>query len=400
MKKIRFCSLIAAVLLSVAVAGCNVQEGGETNGTAAGQTQEGQQTQPIEGETDPAKPTAGGQAADNNFSFPENYYVVTNVKNVGPKPTEPPYITTAESGGFHIEGTKLLDANGNEFVFRGVNHAHTWYKDYDKTAIKAIAATGANAVRIVFANGIQWEKDDEAALRQIIELCKQNGLIVIAEVHDGTGSDSIDTLEKIADYWIEMKDVLVENEAYVILNIANEWVGQWNSEVWRDGYVSVIPKLRKAGITNTILVDSAGWGQYGKSVADYGKQVFSSDPLANTMFAVHMYGTAGGKEETIRENLEGAVNQNLCVCVGEFGHNHSDGDVLEDYIMKYCTENGIGYLGWSWKGNSGGVEYLDIALEWNGSKLSGDWGEVLVNGPYGIRKTSTICSVFQKRAEE
>ncbi|MFR2154367.1 MAG: hypothetical protein ACLS48_06625 [[Eubacterium] siraeum] len=35
--------------------------------------------------------------------------------------------------------------------------------------------------------------------------------------------------------------------------------------------------------------------------------------------------------------------------------------------MKYCQGNGIGYIGWSWKGNSGGVEYLDIANSWDGS---------------------------------
>ena len=29
--------------------------------------------------------------------------------------------------GFRVDGTKLLDAKGNEFVMRGVNHAHCWY---------------------------------------------------------------------------------------------------------------------------------------------------------------------------------------------------------------------------------------------------------------------------------
>ena len=65
-------------------------------------------------------------------------------------------------------------------------------------------------------------------------------------------------------------------------------------------------------------------------------------------------------------------------------------------IMKYCQENGIGYLGWSWKGNSGGVEYLDIANSWDGSVLSADWGENLVNGENGIKQTSVKCSVFTK----
>ena len=298
--------------------------------------------------------------------------------------------------GFHVDGNKLLDINGNEFVMRGVNHAHTWYKDDSAIALKAIAETGANSVRIVLSDGQKWEKDDVSSVKTLIESCKERNMIAILEVHDPTGSNVAGTLENTVDYWIEIKDALIGQEAYVILNIANEWYGNWESEPWRDGYVAAIPKLREAGIENTILVDSAGWGQYPQSVEDYGKEVFESDPLKNTMFAVHFYGSAGGNSTKIKYTLDNIRNQDLCICVGEFGHTHSDGDVDEDYIMQYCTEQDIGYLGWSWKGNSGGVEYLDIAVEWDGSVLSEDWGEKLINGEYGIRKTSKICSVFER----
>lgn len=298
--------------------------------------------------------------------------------------------------GFHIDGTKLLDANGNEFVMRGVNHAHTWYKDDSVIALKAIANTGANAVRIVLADGDKWEKDDVDSVKNLISLCKENNMIAVLEVHDPTGVNSSKLLDSAVDYWIEIKDALIGQEEYVILNIANEWSGAWDSEPWREGYLNAVPKLREAGIKNTILIDSAGWGQYPQSVEDYGKEVFESDPLKNTMFSVHFYGSAGGNKHKIKYTLDNIRDQGLCICVGEFGYTHTDGDVDEDYIMQYCTEQNIGYLGWSWKGNSGGVEYLDIAEEWDGSKLSADWGEKLINGEYGIKKTSKICSVFEE----
>ena len=38
--------------------------------------------------------------------------------------------------------------------------------------------------------------------------------------------------------------------------------------------------------------------------------------------------------------------------------------------MQYCQEKGIGWLAWSWKGNSGGVEYLDMAEDWSDSEIS------------------------------
>ncbi len=269
------------------------------------------------------------------------------------------------------------------------------FKDQLETALDGIAATGANTVRVVLADGDQWEKTTAEDLERTIVECNERKMIAVVEVHDGCGMDKRSYLDNAVSYWIEMKDVLTKYIDTAILNITNEWIGEWNAEAWRDGYVEAIPKLREAGIKNTIMVDAAGWGQYGESIRKYGKDVFDSDPDKNTMFSIHMYGTAGKNERTITSNLKGVTDQGLCVVVGEFGYNHSDGDVDEAYIMQYCVENDLGYLGWSWKGNGGGVEYLDIAKDWSGNVLSDDWGEILVNGDNGIKKTSKLCSIFE-----
>lgn len=298
-------------------------------------------------------------------------------------------------GGFTVDGTKLLDANGNEFIFRGVNHAHTWFNSTLYEAVPAIAKAGCNSVRIVLACGKSWSKNDLEDVNRVIDVCKKNNLIAILEVHDGTGDDKKATLQEICDYWIEIKDALIGNEEYVILNIANEWMGGSLKKYWADAYCAIIPQLRDAGIKNTIMVDAGGWGQNGACIVENGTDVLASDVLGNTMFSVHMYGSAGGSEQKIKYVLDGARDKGLCICVGEFGYYHSDGDVKEEFIMQYCTEKGIGYLGWSWKGNGGGVEYLDITKTWDGSQLSEEWGEVLINGEYGIKKTSKICSIFE-----
>lgn len=321
-------------------------------------------------------------------------------------PTEPTPTTAAvveeikeeavKAEGFRVSGSTLLDANGNAFVMRGINHSHTWYKGFDDTALEAIAATGANCVRLVLANGIQWEKDSLENINRLTDKCRELKMIAVVEVHDGTGSDDQQVLESIADYWIEMKDALIGKESYVILNIANEWFGSWGKDKqWAAAYCSVIPKLRAAGIKNTIMVDSAGWGQAGECIAKEGARIFASDELANTMFSIHIYGTAGKSKASIKRNIDGVLEKGLCLCIGEFGYTHSDGDVKEDYLMEYCVQNGIGYMAWSWKGNSGGVEYLDLAKEWDGSVLSEDWGEVLVNGANGIKETSVPCTIFE-----
>ena len=132
---------------------------------------------------------------------------------------------SSQGSGFTVDGTRLLDANGKEFVIRGINHSHTWFKNKDDDALKAIASTGSNCVRLVLANGIQWEKDSLENIEALEKKCYDNKLIAILEVHDGTGSDDPAVLDKIADYWIEMKDALIGKEDSVILNIANEWYG-------------------------------------------------------------------------------------------------------------------------------------------------------------------------------
>lgn len=300
---------------------------------------------------------------------------------------------TSAASGFHVSGTKILDANGNTFVMRGINHAHNWYKDQLSTAIPAIAKTGANTVRIVLSDGGKWSLDDVNTVKNIISLCEQNKLIAILEVHDATGSDSVTDLNNAVNYWISIKDALIGKENHVILNIANEWYGSWDGANWASGYKQAIPKLRNAGLTHTLIVDAAGWGQYPDSIVNYGTEVFNADTQKNTVFSIHMYEYAGGNAATIKANIDNVLNKNLPVIVGEFGGQHTNGDVDEATIMSYSQQKGVGWLAWSWKGNSSDLSYLDMANDWAGASLT-SFGNTVVNGTYGIKATSTISSVY------
>ncbi|SMO31941.1 glycoside hydrolase family 5 protein [Melghirimyces algeriensis] len=307
----------------------------------------------------------------------------------------PPPMVHASTNGFYVHNGKLYDGNGNPFIIRGINHAHSWYKNQLNTAIPAIANQGANTVRVVLSNGEQWTKDDATTIRNIISLAEQHNLVTILEVHDATGSNDVSDLEKAVDYWIEMKDALIGKEDTVIINIANEWYGDSEGARWASGYKQAIPRLRAAGLTHTLMVDAAGWGQYPQSIHQYGKEVFNADPLQNTMFSIHMYEYAGKDAETVRSNIDGVLNQGLAVMIGEFGHRHTNGDVDEDTILNYTAEKEVGWTAWSWKGNGGGVEYLDLSNDWSGDSLT-DWGNRVVHGPNGLQSTSSRASVFMK----
>lgn len=295
-----------------------------------------------------------------------------------------------QTGGMYVSGGKLYAANGKEFIMRGVNVAHAWYKEQTYTSINAIADLGANCVRIVLADGQQYTKTAYSEVQDIISWCKARGLICILEVHDATGSDSTSDLNNAVNYWIEIKDLLNENKDYVIVNIANEWYGTWNGSAWANGYKSAIRSLRNAGIENVLMVDCAGWGQYPDSIKDYGKEVFNTDSQGNTMFSIHMYEYAGGDAATVKTNIDNALTTGAPLVIGEFGGEHTNGDVDEYTIMSYCQAKGAGYLGWSWKGNNSDLSYLDIANTWDGSSLS-TWGNTLFYDTNGIKNTAQMA---------
>ncbi|MEU7905586.1 cellulase family glycosylhydrolase [Actinoplanes sp. NPDC049118] len=299
------------------------------------------------------------------------------------------------AAGFTVSGSRILDANGNAFVMRGVNHAHTWYAD-KLGSLADIKALGANTVRVVLSSGDRWTRNDAADVTNVITQCKANRLICVLEVHDTTGygeESAATTLARAVDYWIAIRSALAGQERYVILNIGNEPYGNTGTAGWVADTKNAITRLRAAGFEHSIMVDAPNWGQdWSFTMRDNAASVFATDPQRNTIFSIHMYGVFDTAAE-IDDYLGRFITAGLPIVVGEFGHNHSDGNPDEDTILATAQSRGIGYLGWSWSGNGGGVEYLDLVTNFNASALT-SWGQRLFNGANGIKATSREASVF------
>ena len=300
------------------------------------------------------------------------------------------------AAGFTVSGSRILDANGNAFVMRGVSHAHTWYADRTTQALADIKALGANAVRVVLGSGQRWGPDNAAGVSAVISQCKANRLICVLEAHDTTGygeQSGAATLAQAVDYWISIKSALAGQERYVILNIGNEPYGNTNTSGWVADTKNAITRLRAAGFEHSIMVDAPNWGQdWSFTMRDNAASVFAADPQRNTIFSIHMYGVFDTAAE-ITDYLGRFISAGLPIVVGEFGFNHSDGNPDEDTIMATAQAQGIGYLGWSWSGNGGGVEYLDMVTGFNAAALT-SWGQRIFNGANGIKATSREASVY------
>lgn len=305
---------------------------------------------------------------------------------------------TPVDGSFHINGNKLLDANGNEFIMRGVNFSWAWQAWSNGETEKVIAAAkrhGFNSIRIQIADGGHsgWKKPSASDLEYLIKLCEQQKLIAIFNTHDETGSNNISDLERAANYWISVKDVLNKHLNTVIVNISNEWCGEWSSSLWAEGYTKVIPMMRNAGIKNTLMVDAAGWGQYPKSIKDKGADVYASDAMKNMMYSVHMYENCAAGAAQVKNIINYCLNVGIPLCIGEFGYNRGGNDIAWQTILDYCQEKSVGWLAWSWTGNGGSDSTLDMFSDYDGNNMLEN-GRCIINGTNGVKETSKECSIF------
>ncbi|WP_308101910.1 glycoside hydrolase family 5 protein [Streptomyces sp. S07_1.15] len=304
--------------------------------------------------------------------------------------------TRAAATGIHVGDGRILERDGSDFVMRGVNHAHTWYTSQTTQSLADIKSLGANTVRVVLSSGDRWTRNDASDVQNVVGQCKQNKLICVLEVHDTTGygeQSGAATLSRAADYWISVKSALEGQEDYVIVNIGNEPHGNNGYAQWTDDTKGAISKLRNAGFDHALMVDAPNWGQdWSGTMRENAQSVFDADPDRNTIFSIHMYGVYDTAAE-IRDYLNAFTSRRLPIIVGEFGHNHSDGNPDEDAIFAETQSRGLGYLGWSWSGNSSDVGYLDMASSFNKNALT-SWGERIFNGTNGIRQTSREASVY------
>jgi mannan endo-1,4-beta-mannosidase len=304
----------------------------------------------------------------------------------------------AQTGGFQVEGTQLLDANGNPFVFRGVALPHVWFPQQFPMFGHA-AGLGANSVRVVLGSGHQWGPNSPSDVANVVAECKAHSMVCMLEVHDATGfgeqQTAVSINQVVDDYWSNpaLVSALQGEEAFVLINIANEPRGNNNAAAWVNETITAIQDMRAAGYDHTLVVDAPNWGQDWQFVMrDNAPQIAAADPQDNILFSIHMY-EVFGSSSTIVNYLNAFEQMGLPLMVGEFGHMHNGQNVDEDTIMAEAQARGVGWVAWSWSGNSGGAEFLDLTNSFNPNNLT-TWGQRVFNGGNGIGQTAECATVF------
>ncbi|MGI5241178.1 cellulase family glycosylhydrolase [Dactylosporangium sp. CA-139066] len=299
--------------------------------------------------------------------------------------------------GFHVEQGRLYDAAGHEFVMRGVGVNHAAYPEKTAQVLSDVKALGANTVRVELSTGVTARRNDVADVAHVIGLCRRNRLICVLVVSDTTGwgyRPAAIPQARAVDYWISIRRALKGQERYAILDVANEPYVLDNFRTWPADTTDSIRRLRRAGLRHTLMVDAPDWGQdLSFTMRDHAAEVFAADPQHNTMFSIHMYG-AFCRTTNAHAYLNHYLWARLPVAVTEFSYTHQDGDVDEDAIMSETQKDAIGYLAWSWSGNTGDVANLDMARQFNPAALTW-WGRRAFDGPDGIRQTSHEATIYR-----
>ena len=348
-----------------------------------------------------------------------------NEVSISPEGYTPP-ITKLDKPGFHTDGVRLLDANGKEFLMRGFNYSYAWQKDLWRAAFSTAAKYKCNALRIQLSDGQKSLGGycDANQVSELIRSCKDNHFIGVFNVQDTGGGNDANVLLHAADYWVGIKNAVIGQEKYCIVNIGNEWMespvrysnGEWGDyqeNLWSDTYIEAVRRIRSAGIKNTLMIDCNGYGQYADIIWKEGQRILDEDQKyfedgkPNIIFSIHFYEKAcywdyeNGTGSCVAHSIDKALSIGAPVCIGEYAYSRKSEAWKMDWetIQDYSKTMNIGYLGWSFTGNGDSESQGLDMFNKDGSTMYKN-GECIIQHPNdGIQATSVICSVYDGGAE-
>lgn len=296
-------------------------------------------------------------------------------------------VHAARADGFHIDLATggLLDANGEDFVIRGVNNMVADYDNYnrnwwanDNNVPDAASPTGyfaADSILYIARKDfnmvrLQWRMQAVSGdlpverLKTAIENAVDNNMVPMVQLHDGTDTDDTVMLQGMAEYWRDFWLALTPAERdaykrYLIINIANEW-GTWDMDLdddgdhdaadraeWASQYMTVIDTIRSGGYEGVLVIDGHGAGQRPEAIQEQGLALLSYDPAQNIMFSLHVYEDFQS-HYVLDDVLAAMTGSALPIVIGEFGPR---GGADEVAVMASADSYGVGYIGWAWQGD-------------------------------------------------
>ncbi|GGF23136.1 glycoside hydrolase family 5 protein [Echinicola rosea] len=245
-----------------------------------------------------------------------------------------------------VEGTQLVDKQGDPVVLRGVSFGwHNWWpRFYNAGAVKWLKEDwNANVVRAAMGvepEGAYLDNSDWSIekVEAVVEAAIKSEMYVIIDWH----SHHIH-LEEAKDFF---KKMATKYGSYP--NVIYEIYNEPESDTWQEVKTyseEVIKVIRESDPDNLILVGSPHWDQDVHLAAD--------DPVTgydNLMYTLHFY--AATHKDFLRKRADYALAKGLPLFVSECASMEASGDGeidLESWQAWYewMESNQISWLAWS-----------------------------------------------------
>lgn len=128
--------------------------------------------------------------------------------------------------GMSVVGRQIRGNDGKEFLVRGVNSANADWDNYNRffarKSFKPISTLKANTVRLQWRMSLSGGlgiNDLEEAIKEAI----RQKLVVMVQLHDGTGSNDPAMVTQSAQWFADNMDLFQRYHRFVMINIVNEW---------------------------------------------------------------------------------------------------------------------------------------------------------------------------------
>lgn len=258
---------------------------------------------------------------------------------------------------------------GNPELLRGVTLEFGYNPVEMLAAIEPIAATGANALRLMVTSETSAQE-----LEGALSLIGENDMIAIVSLTDDGSAlhckeDSDKLIAAVNTLWLDKwMEVLAQDrfQGRMIINIADGWgpdnifsAASLGYEDYIDTYKALIRKFRDAGFKLPLMVDAAGCGQdFNAFLVGRGKELLAADSESNLILAANGAGARWDNPDKIiaantvlaNEGVPFVMNAFAGSGVGDYPVDHQEfmaqaqGDRAVSINTPWSTaDDGVGY---------------------------------------------------------
>nr|WP_300808623.1 cellulase family glycosylhydrolase [uncultured Acetatifactor sp.] len=259
-----------------------------------------------------------------------------------------------EPGALSVEGTQLVDEEGNPVQLKGIStHGLAWYPQYvSEACFRQIKEEwGMDVVRLAMytaeSGGYCTDGNQDALkalVREGVEYATDCGLYVIIDWHILSDGNPNAHLEEAEAFFREMSAEYADydNVIYEICNEPNGGVSWAEIKSYAEQVIAAIREKDEDGI---ILVGTPNWSQQVDQAA--------ADPITgygNIMYTLHFY--AATHKDSLRGAMVQAVADGLPVFVSEYGICDASGNGGIDAAqaaewVRVMDDCGISYVAWN-----------------------------------------------------